>query len=575
MILAGRYELIAPLGKGAFSEVFRARDIVQGKEVALKLSLSSLSSGEAARMRHEFRTLTSLRHPHVLRTYDYGLTEDGRAYLSLELLEGISLDQLTLGWNVDLARYTLQALDALAYIHAEGYVHNDLKPANLMVSGDRLVVMDFGFAEPQRKLIGEIKGTLGYIAPEAMKGKEADGRADLYSLGVVLYEKISGKRPFEERSALGEVRKALSESAVPLLTTQPDLPPAVNEFVLKLLAQHPEERYSSASEAYKALAEVVNPDSESQVCPYVQRPKPGRFVGREKELGLLDEVLAKTRETKRDALVLLMGPEGVGKTRLLSEFKFSCQLRLLPVLWFIGEQEVSTLAQKLGESQPPSVVLVDDWEQWTKDGRDALKWELLEPRDQGVLWVLAGRESEDFRLLAEDDLPTTKITLEGLHLEETRALVTSILSSFPEVERLGEYLQRQTQGNPLGIEDLIRFLYDKEILIPFGNQWRVEFECLPEEVVRQPRGLALNRSRRGAVGVHVDHEILVDAVPFVARQGDYRKARFRRIQHKGLSPDITGRQRRERRRSICRVAPQSVLIPVQPGKESDCVVELP
>jgi hypothetical protein len=306
-----------------------------------------------------------------------------------------------------------------------------------------------------------------------------------------LYEKISGKRPFEERSALGEVRKALSESAVPLLTTQPDLPPAVNEFVLKLLAQHPEERYSSASEAYKALAEVVNPDSESQVCPYVQRPKPGRFVGREKELGLLDEVLAKTRETKRDALVLLMGPEGVGKTRLLSEFKFSCQLRLLPVLWFIGEQEVSTLAQKLGESQPPSVVLVDDWEQWTKDGRDALKWELLEPRDQGVLWVLAGRESEDFRLLAEDDLPTTKITLEGLHLEETRALVTSILSSFPEVERLGEYLQRQTQGNPLGIEDLIRFLYDKEILIPFGNQWRVEFECLPEEWTREGEREAL------------------------------------------------------------------------------------
>lgn len=334
-------------------------------------------------MRHEFRTLTTLRHPHVLRTYDYGLTEDGRAYLSLELLEGVSLDRLVSGWNEDLARYALQALDALAYIHAEGYVHNDLKPSNLMVRGDRLVVMDFGFAEPQRKLSGVVKGTLGYMAPEALKGAEVDGRADLYSLGVILYEKICGNRPFEEESGLGEIRKALSGNPEPLFVAVSKIPPAVNEFVLKLLARHPEERYSSASEAYKALAEALGLEEDIEVKPTSQKPKPGRFVGREKELSKLKEALTKAQETKQDAVILVSGTEGIGKTSLLSEFKFSCQLEHLPVRWVSEEDELLPVVKELRESKTSSLLLLDGWDEWSKEGQEALRAELVDPLEIG------------------------------------------------------------------------------------------------------------------------------------------------------------------------------------------------
>ena len=143
-----------------------------------------------------------------------------------------------------------------------------------------LVVMDFGFAEPQSRLAAEATGTLGYMAPEALKGSEVDGRADLYSLGTVLYELACGRRPFEDKSPLAEIQKSLAGTPPLPSSLDKKIPPAVNEFLLKLLARNPDERYPSAREAYKALAEAVGLESDPLTAPYSARPKPGRFVGR-------------------------------------------------------------------------------------------------------------------------------------------------------------------------------------------------------------------------------------------------------------------------------------------------------
>jgi transcriptional regulator with GAF, ATPase, and Fis domain/tRNA A-37 threonylcarbamoyl transferase component Bud32/predicted negative regulator of RcsB-dependent stress response len=485
MPLAGRYELGERLGEGASSEVFRARDTSHDRDVALKLSLTSLPPEEAARLRREFKVLASLQHPRIIRTYDYGLTEDGRAYLSLELLEGKSLDRSVSGWGPELARYALQALDALASIHSEGYVHNDIKPSNLMVAPKKsgLVVMDFGFAEPQSKLTAEVKGTLGYLAPEALKGSEVDGRADLYSLGSVLYELACGRRPFEDKSPIEEVRKSLAGTPPLPSSLDQKIPPAVNEFLLKLLARNPDERYPSAREASKALAEAVGMEADPLTASYSARPKPGRFVGREKELALLGETLTQVQETKQGALVFLAGPEGIGKTRLLLEFKFACQLRHLPVRWIHAEGDVSSLAPWVSGLKDPGkvgVVMMDDWDEWGSENRELFRSSLGDYQDLGVLWVFSSKSEAEFSVLAEEELPHHKVILKGLEPEETQGLVSSILSPFPELGRLSQWVCEQTRGNPRWIGEALRFLYDEGILSPLGSEWQVDLARLPD-----------------------------------------------------------------------------------------------
>lgn len=395
--IAGRYELGELLGSGAFSEVYRARDLSQNREVALKLSISSLSPEEAARLREEFKVLASLQHPRIVKTYDYGLVEDGRVYLSLDLLEGKSLNQAVSGWGSELARFALQALDALAFIHSEGYVHHDIKSTNLMVvpSKSGLVVMDFGFAEPQTKLFQEAKGTLGYIAPEALKGSEVDGRSDLYSLGVVLYELACGRRPFQDPSPVEEVRKSLSGFPPPPSTLNHAIPPAVDEFLLKLLAKNPDERYSSAQDTYKALAEAMGMEGDLEIRPHSEKPKPGRFVGRDKEMGILGQILSRVKDTRKDNVVLLSGEEGIGKSRLLMEFKFASQLDHVPVWWISRERTALSLTRDLNQIQHTSqagIVMLDDWDDWEQDNKDQVTSVFFSPRTLGILWVLAVNE---------------------------------------------------------------------------------------------------------------------------------------------------------------------------------------
>lgn len=496
------------MGVGAYSEVFRSRDTTLGREVALKLSLATLTPKEAARLRQEFKVLASLRHPHIIRTHDYGLTEDGRAYLSLELLEGKSIDQAVSGWGPELSRYALQTLDALAFIHSQGFVHNDIKPSNLRVVPDKqgLVVMDFGFAEPQDKFVEEAKGTLGYIAPEALKGNEVDGRADLYSLGSVLYELACGRRPFEDQSPMGEIQKSLS-GAPPLPSSLNNaLPPAVNEFLLKLLAKDPDERYASAREAYKALAEAAGMEADPPTVPHSAKPKPGRFVGREKERATLQEALGKVRETTQGFLVLLTGLEGIGKTRLLLEFKFTCQLEHVPLQGMIGEDRAPSLPQWLSGlkgSGQSGVVLIDDWDEWDRGNQELLHSATVDFQDLGILWVLSSKSGEAFSLLSAEELPQTSVILEGLGPEETQRLVVSILSPFPEIGRLSLWVHEQTQGNPRWVEECIRYLYEEGILSPLGSGWQVDFAHLPEAWAgkggRQVLEARLDRLSPGAV----------------------------------------------------------------------------
>ncbi|MGF1431749.1 protein kinase domain-containing protein [Kitasatospora sp. LaBMicrA B282] len=265
-VLGGRYTLSVRLGGGAMGEVWRAEDGVLERPVAVKILLPALLDDVAFmdRFRGEARTLAALDHPGIVDVHDYGEgADDGGtpiAYIVMELISGRPLDELLAeggalpaGQALDLAA---QALDALHAAHQRGVVHRDVKPANLMVGDDgRVVVTDFGIARAMagKKVTSShvVLGTALYVAPERAEGSAAGPRADLYSMGVVCYEMLTGEPPFTGETALEIVLKHV-RAAVPELPGERFAEP-VRQLVARALAKQPAERFADAGEMAAAV----------------------------------------------------------------------------------------------------------------------------------------------------------------------------------------------------------------------------------------------------------------------------------------------------------------------------------
>ncbi len=279
-VVGDRYRLTAEIGRGGMATVYRGEHLLLHKPVAVKVLLPDLSADEnmAARFEHEAIAAARFDHPNVVSITDFGRTPDGRLFLVMEYLEGTPLcdlihDELHLGWEraVELTR---QLLRGLAHAHDAGVVHRDLKPSNVMVMahpGGREVakIIDFGIAKvfggaASSKLphveteAGLVFGTADFLAPERLQGKgDSDPRADVYSAGVILYEALTGERPFRHEEVLETVRRALHETARPPSTIVPGIPQELDAVLARALAKRPEERYPSARAMLNALDPFV------------------------------------------------------------------------------------------------------------------------------------------------------------------------------------------------------------------------------------------------------------------------------------------------------------------------------
>jgi eukaryotic-like serine/threonine-protein kinase len=263
----GPYEILALLGAGGMGEVYRARDTRLDRTVAIKILPAHLSNDLLCKQRfdREAQTISNLSHPHICVLYDVG-HQDGVDYLVMECVEGETLaKRLEKGpLPLDQAlKYAAQIADALDKAHCSGVIHRDLKPGNIMLTPAGIKLLDFGLAKPVAPLTslatltatkrespvteqGVVVGTFQYMSPEQIEGSELDGRSDIFSLGAVVYEMLTGRRAFEGKSQLSVASAILQEQPTPITTTKPMTPPALERAVRQCLAKEPEDRWQSA-----------------------------------------------------------------------------------------------------------------------------------------------------------------------------------------------------------------------------------------------------------------------------------------------------------------------------------------
>jgi non-specific serine/threonine protein kinase len=400
IVIDGKYRIEGRIGEGGMGVVYRARQLNLDRPVAVKvLSRGAATCAEALeRFRREALAVARLRHPNIVTVHDFGDAEGVGAYIVLELLEGRPLHaeiarrgRFEPAQAVALARQVCAALRAA---HAAGIVHRDLKPSNIFLEegpqGVAAKVRDFGIAKlrggdnlavDRVTAPGAIIGTPAYMSPEQCEGRDLDARSDIYSLGLVLYEMLTGRPPFLARSVPAAIRMHTSEPPVPPGARAPGISPALDAVVLRALAKRCRDRFPSAEEFASALAIAMRaPDAPSAEVvgePTLEmslttgdvsddgrtlgapsagtEPVPDnnlrsdvtRFIGRARELGDLAALLPVAR------LLTLTGPGGVGKTRLALEVARSALERFGDGVWFVDLSAVKDpglLAQQVASA---------------------------------------------------------------------------------------------------------------------------------------------------------------------------------------------------------------------------------
>ncbi|MFN7974169.1 MAG: protein kinase [Acidobacteriota bacterium] len=398
----GPYRIVEQLGEGGMGVVYLAEHTESGERVALK-TLRVPKAALLSSIRREIHVLAKLRHPGVVRVVAEGVHR-GVPWYAMELLRGLTLRQRLLGdsrvsdgtWTSTIAMLdqmptamignagTMKVPDApmvsagdpsgariplhealglarrlcdpLGYLHGEGIVHRDLKPENVMVACGLPVLVDFGLlaevaitARETLDVTGEVAGTAWYMSPEQARGDAVDARSDLYALGCIVYELLTGRPPFVGESLVAILRQHEREPVAPPSSLVPEIPPAVDELILALLAKDPRDRIGYAEGAARVL-DLAGADAPADEAP---RPRPylyrARFAGRAAELGAIRRALDEAREG-RGTLVAIGGAAGAGKTRLALEAASGAVRAGWTVLTLPGPMALPRLVQALGDA---------------------------------------------------------------------------------------------------------------------------------------------------------------------------------------------------------------------------------
>jgi len=349
----GRYAVLKKFGEGGKGIVFKARDTALDRVVAIKMLKNPVSAGEAySRFITEARSVAKLSHPNIVSIHDIG-KEDEKPFFVLEFVEGHDLRDLidtSLEGKCDIQtvlRIGIDVCNALQYAHSQSILHRDIKPENIKVTPEGVAkLMDFGLArmlgQPRQTQEGVIVGTVAYVAPEVALGKGVDARSDLYSLGAVLYEAVTGKPPFPGDDSVKIIFSHIHDYPTSPDRLNPKVPYTLAECIMKLLEKDPEKRYPSAADLHKVLRDIAEQSLKETVPPtqkpilIVPSPRPAgrkeiQLVDRVEEMNLLREAVDRAVRGE-GSLLFLRGEPGIGKTRLTREMGAYARLRGMNVL---------------------------------------------------------------------------------------------------------------------------------------------------------------------------------------------------------------------------------------------------
>jgi serine/threonine-protein kinase len=265
--MLGRYEIMKELGRGAMGVVYLGKDPKINRTVAIKTMMFDDQIDEATlkdlkeRFFREAESAGNLSHPNIVKIYDAGEDQD-MAYIAMELMQGEDLKKYTVKESLlpipKVVDFIAKVADALDYAHQQGITHRDIKPANIMLLSDGTIrVADFGIARIQgssKTATGTVLGTPSYMSPEQIAGKKVDGRSDIFSLGVTLFELLTGEKPFKGGEAIGTLLFQIANDSHPdPRAIRPDIPPSIVEVINKALVKNPDQRYQKAGDMAKDL----------------------------------------------------------------------------------------------------------------------------------------------------------------------------------------------------------------------------------------------------------------------------------------------------------------------------------
>ena len=513
-------------------EVYRVLDLEQSQACALKI-LNTMMDQKAAhrRFHREFQVLNRFQHPRLVRTYTWGFAEE-RPYFTMEYLPGKTLEKI-IADHARLGQFRAshffalvqQLAEGLAYIHTQGAVHRDLKPSNIMVleteEGIETTILDMGLAKLRHlhsasiTQTGAAIGTAEYMSPEQGKGLWVDHRSDLYSLGIILYEMLTGTPPFSGQNPISVIMKHIREIPPSMGEINIAVPDAIQQIVLKLLAKEPVDRFQSAEEVLRALpSEFVLPDDEQRdIHRKVMRPQ---FVGRESEMKTLRAMLRDVQAGEQ-RVVLISGESGVGKSRLVEELLGDALIHDFLCLKGAGQEEggqiygalisafqgtVDLVTELPGSVESDKFSVMEHWLQILKTLRqkqpivlclediqwldeltlEFLQYVLRDPDSCPFLLCLTcqgsnleplSEEIENF-IHSNEFAKATRIQLENLPREEVGYLAASMLGERSIPADALQSLFRETGGQPLFVVEAVRTLVNAEVVRQnvFGDwQW--------------------------------------------------------------------------------------------------------